>query len=164
MGSRLADRSAGVGAQRGGCLAGGDGRRRPSRRAARNAGRVPGVAADAKSAGLVGGAHRELVLVQLAQQHRAAIAQFFPGGGAVGRDKIVKDARPAGRADPFGQEDVFQRQRNSGQHVHVARRDATVGRFGPSQRLLRCDRDERADLGLHRLYSRQHGFGRLDRG
>ena len=88
---RLADRAAGIGAERAETLARGDRGGRAARRAARHALAVPGIARAAVGGVLVRRAHGELVAVELADAHRAGVEQAARDGGVVGRDEVLED-------------------------------------------------------------------------
>ena len=107
----LADRAAGVGADRPRRQPAGDRRRRAARRAARDPLAVPRVEHRAVARVLVRGAHRELVHVRLAEQagarRRRAFAPRSPCRAAV----ALEDPRARGRRDPLGAEDVLDGDR-----------------------------------------------------
>ena len=93
-----------------------DRRGRAARRAARDAREVPRVARRAERGVLGRRAHRELVAVGLAEQHRAGRrAAGASTRGVVRRDEVLEDLRRRGRADARGHEDVLERDRHAGE-------------------------------------------------
>ena len=108
----LADRAAGVGAERPRRQPGGDRRGAAARGAAGDARAVPGVEHRAVGGVLVGGAHRELVLVGLPEQARAGRGQARDGGGGVRRQVALEDLRPRLAGHALGAEQVLHRQRH----------------------------------------------------
>ena len=93
---RLADRAAGVGADRARREAAGDDRGRAAGGAARHPAPVPGVEDRPVGGVLVRGAHRELVHVGLAEHARAGGVEPADRGRGVGRPVALEDPR-AGR-------------------------------------------------------------------
>jgi len=102
LSGRLADRSAGVGAERDRRHPGGDGDGRPAARSAGRSRRVVGVACGPERRVLVGDAEGKLVQVGLAHEHGAGGAQ--PGDDARVPQRAVPDAhaRRRGRRDSLG--------------------------------------------------------------
>ena len=135
---RLADRAAGVGADRPGRQTGGDGGRAPARGSARNASSIPRVQHRADAGVLVRGAHRELVLVGLAQQRRARVLQLPDDRRRVRRPVALEDPRAGLAGDAFGTEQVLDRERHAGQRRR--------GRSGGRCRRLVRDPRERVEL------------------
>ena len=86
---RLADRAAGVGAERQRDQSGRDRRGRATRGAARHARLVPGVQGRSVSAVLGRRAHRELVHVRLAEQDRAGSPELGDHRGVVRRAEVL---------------------------------------------------------------------------
>ena len=107
----LADRAAGVGADRQGRLVGRHRGRAAAARAAGDAGQVPRVVGRTVGAVLGGGAHRELVHVGLAEDRQAGRAEPSHDRGVVRRDPALEDPRPAGRGEPTGGEHVLDGDR-----------------------------------------------------
>ncbi len=103
----LADRAAGVGADRPRRRAGGDGGGRAAARPAGHARAVPGVEDRAEGAVLGRGAHRELVLMGLGQQRRAGGGEALDGGRGVGRPVALEDLRAGLARDALGAEEVL---------------------------------------------------------
>ena len=108
----LADGAAGVGGGGSQAQVGGH-RGRRSRRRSRPAPacrRLPSALAPprvddgAEGAGLVGGAHGELVAVELAEHHRAGVPQVGVDGRFVGRLEVVEDLRAGRGAHALGAE------------------------------------------------------------
>ena len=89
---RLADRAAGVGADRAGRQAAGDRRGRAAGGAAGDAAAVPGVEHRPVGRVLVRGAHRELVHVGLAEHAGAGVVEAPHRGRGVGRPVALEDA------------------------------------------------------------------------
>ena len=117
-GRRLADRAAGVGAQRAGTQRGGHRRRRTARRPARHAIQRPGVAHRLEGAVLVGRAHGELVHVQLAQVDGARRLQPAPRRcSRRAGTKPGQDLRAGGGLDPPGDEDVLEADGHAAQRA-----------------------------------------------
>ena len=107
----LADRAAGVGADRPRREPRRDGGGAAARRAARDARAVPRVEHRAVAGVLVGRAHRELVLVGLAEQRRAGVAQPRDGRRRVRRQVALEDPRAGLARDVLGAEEVLDGQR-----------------------------------------------------
>ena len=124
---RLADRPAGVGAERERHLRRADGGRRAAARSARRARQRPGIAHRPERRVLVRRAHRELVAVGLADDHRAGGLEPLDDGGVVGRHVGVEDLRRRGGPHAAHAEVVLDRDR--------ARRPA-----GPAPRRRRAAR------------------------
>ena len=124
---RLADRSPGVGAARRRRKPRADRDGRAPRGSARHACRVPGVAHRAVETRLVRRAHRELVHVGLAQQHRTGRSPPLDDGRVVGCDEVAEHARPAGREDAVGAEDVLVRDRHAGERSCLTPRASRIG-------------------------------------
>ena len=125
----LADRAAGVGAERPRRQPGGDRRGAAARGATGDALAVPGVEHRAVGGVLVRGAHRELVLVGLPQQARAGGGQARDGGGGVRRQVALEDLRPRLAGYALGAEQVLHRQRHTVQSsAPGALRGAVAGR------------------------------------
>ena len=133
---RLADRAAGVGADRPRREAPGDGGRRAARRAARHAGAVPRVEHRAVGRVLVRRAHRELVHVGLAEQPGAGLVQAAHGGRRVRRPVALEDPRPGGGRDALGAEEVLDRDRQAAQRLAASAR-ATRARRATGRRSAR---------------------------
>ena len=109
---RLADRAARVGADRAGCEAAGDDRRRAARGAARDPAAVPGVEDRPVGGVLVRGAHRELVHVGLAEHPGACRVEPAHRGRRVRRPVALEDLRAGRGRRPLGAEDVLDRDRD----------------------------------------------------
>ncbi len=161
---RLADRAAGIGSQRGRGLAGGDAGGAGAGGSAGHGVEVPGVLHRPVGAVFVGAAHGELVHVQLADDHRAALLQPGHGGAVVGRHEALKDLRGAGGTDPLGAEDVLKRHGNAGQQVGLAGGAFLIRGLGGGQGLLFAYGDEGVDLLVGGGNALEAGLGQLDRG
>ena len=148
---RLADRAAGVRAERERRLVGGDRGGRAAGGAAGHLRQVPRVVDRPEPGVLRGGAHRELVHVGLADEDRARIAQPPGDGGLIRRVPALEDLRPAGRRRPDGGEQVLDRDRHAGQRAErLARRPPAVDVARLRQRVLRGHVQERLDLAVNR--------------
>ncbi len=163
--ARLADRAAGVGADRQRCLVRRDRGRAAAAGAARDAAEVPRVVGRAVGAVLGGGAHRELVHVGLAEDRQAGRAQPGDDRGVVRRHPALEDPRPAGRGQPTGGEHVLDRDRYA---VQRARRRpggaALVGRRGVAERSLGVDLQEGVHGAVDLGDPVEVGLGDLDAG
>ena len=132
--------AAGVGAERPDGLTGRHRGGGAAARPARHAFEIPRVVHGPVRRVLVGGAHRELVAVGLADEHRAGAGEPGPRGRVVGRDVGLEDLRPAGRADAVRGEDVLERDgdardgrlRRAGGEVDVELLGALGGELGAS--------------------------------
>ena len=131
----LADRAAGVGADRPRHQAGGDGRGAAARRPAGHALGVPRVADRAVAGVLVRRAHRELVHVGLAEHRRAGVLELLDRRGGVGRLVAVEDATAARAGHAVHAEQVLDAER------HAAERG--VGCRAPGGRPRRAPRGTR---------------------
>ena len=121
---RLADRAAGVGADRERRLERGDRGRRAAAGAAGDAVQVPRVVGRPEGRVLGRGAHGELVHVGLAEDHHAGLAQPAHHRRVVRRPPALEDPRPAGRRHALGGDDVLERQRYAGQRAELLARAA----------------------------------------
>ena len=160
---RLADRAAGIGAGRGRRHA----RRHRGRRAARGAARheaaAPGIAHRPEVRGLARGAHRELVHVALAEQHRARAVELLDDVGVVGADEVGEHARAAGGEQVARAEDVLVRDRDAGQRPGLALRPARVGAARVGEAARRVDRDEGIQLAVELRDALEMELRQLDR-
>ena len=151
---RLADRAAGVAAERQRGEAGGDRRRAAAARAAGDPGRVVRVAGGAERRVLGGAAHGELVEVGLADDDAAGGDDALDHGGVVGRAPAFEDLRRARRGDAPRAHVVLQRDRHAGERTRVlALRDGEVDRVGGRRaprravtRLKACSSGSRASM------------------
>ena len=114
---RLADRAAGVGADRQRRHAGRDGRGRAATAAAGAAPRVPGVAGGPERRGLRRGAHRQLVHVGPPEQDRPGLADPADGRSVAQRDHAGMGARPARGRLPADVDVVLDHERHAGQRA-----------------------------------------------
>ena len=156
---RLADRAAGVGAERAEALAA-----RPPPPPSRPTSR-PGRASCPTGCGsppkrrvLGRRAHRELVQLVLPTQHRAGLAQRAGDGGVVGRDEVLEDARAGGGAHALGADDVLDRDRDAVERPQRLARRAAADR--PPRACSSASSgghgDEAVQRRLRRLDARQH--------
>ena len=115
----LADGSAGVGAhgQRG--LESGQRCGRASRRTAGHVVEVPRVAGVAEGRVLGRRSHGEFVEVGLAEHRQTGGLDQGVHSRFVGRNPVLEHLRPGGRTRAFGDDEVFQRHRNTGEGVEV---------------------------------------------
>ena len=118
----LADRAAGVGADRPWRQAPGDRRGRAAGGAARNPPAVPRVAHRPVGGVLVRRPHRELVHVGLAEQPRAGVGEPANRGRRVRRPVALEDPRARGGLDALGAEEVLDRHRQAAQRLAAGRR------------------------------------------
>src|SRR6266849_3217572 len=79
-------------------------------------------------------AHRELVHVGFADEHRALGAQLRDHGRIERWNEVLKNLRCARRLDTLGRVDVLNPQRYAAKRWHVASCEALVGGIG----LLEC--------------------------
>src|SRR5690606_35114756 len=143
-GSRLADRAAGIGRGGTGAQMRGNGCGRTAGGAAghqllvRTFG-TPRVDHRAVMRGLVGGAHGELVHVQLAE-HDGTVVPEVPGDGRfVFRLEAVEDVTTGLGVHPFGREQVLDAERNALERAALAGAEALVGGLSHRDRLFRRD-------------------------
>ena len=161
---RLADRPAGVGADRQGRLVRGHGRRRATGGPARDAVQVPRVGRRPERGVLRGGAHRELVHVGLAQDHGPGVPQALGDVGVERRAVPLQDPG-AGRAlAALDRHEVLERHRDAEQRVErvhgavtlapgvgqAGGGQARVGGVGLGQRPLVVDRQPRVEPMVRR--------------
>ncbi len=149
-GTGLADRAAGVGAERQRRLVRRDGGGAATAGPAGDAGEVPRVVGRAEGAVLGGGAHRELVHVGLAEDRQAVAAEPRDDRGVVRRHPAVEDPRAAGGRQATGGEHVLDRDRDAVQGAPgLARLAPAVGLLGGAQRSLGVDVQEGMDGAVH---------------
>ncbi len=152
----LADRAAGVRAERERREPGGDRGGGTTARTAGDPARVARVAGRAERRVLGRRAHRELVEVRLADRDPAGVEHPLHDRRGVRRLPALEDARRAGRGDPAGAEVVLQRDRDSGERARVlTARDRRVDRVGGGQRGVGHHEVERVQLGLARRDGRE---------
>ena len=111
---RLAHAATGVGSQRPHRLAGRHRGGGPAARATRHPVEVPRVVHRPVRGVLVRGAHRELVAVGLADEHRTGARQSRPRRRVVRRHVALEDLRTARGPDPVGREHVLDGDRDAG--------------------------------------------------
>ena len=163
QGGGLPDRAAGVGAQRGDAQVRGHRRGRAPGGTAGNIIPVPGVAGGAEGRVFRGGAHGELIHVDLAQKHRPGPAQPGADGGVIGGDEVRQDPGAAGGSETPGDHDVFEGQGDARQ-----RRGLTPGQHGggllghgPGPGFVHGDIG--VELAVPRLDAGEHRLGHLHR-
>ncbi len=159
----LADRAAGVGPDRDRHVVGRNRRRRAAAAAARDALEIPRVCRRAPGRVLGRRAHRELVHVRLARQHRAGALEQLCDMRVVRADVALEDAAAGGRRVALGQDEVLEPDRNPeqggqtvdrgvtpplGEALVRARRPGSAHRRGrASARHAAHDRSSRFDRG-----------------
>ena len=133
---RLADRSAGVGAERERRHAGGDGHRRSAARSAGNAIGRPRIPRRAERRVLGRRSHRELVAVGLADDDGAGRLEPRDDGGVERRHERLEDPRRGGRPDAARAEVVLERDRHAGQRTIAPAIAVAIDRGGALERAL----------------------------
>jgi hypothetical protein len=113
--------------------------------------RVPGVAGDMKGGVLGGGAHGELVHVELADDNGILGLEPPDDESVVGRHELRQDLRTAGGAHPSSADRILDADRDAGQHRHVTPGDGRVGRAGVRH-------------GFGSGHSQKGPYARVDRG
>ena len=145
---RLADRAAGVGADRERRVEGRHRRRRAAAAAARHAVERPRVGRRAVGRVLGGRAHRELVHVGLAEDHRARLAQPLGDVGVVRGDVALEDPRARRALAAGDRHEVLERDRDPEQRMEPVERvgrvrasggESGVGGVGLGERPLAVD-------------------------
>ncbi len=154
-GRRLADRAARVRARRGRNQPGRDRRGGAPRASARHAGPVPGIFHRAEEAVLVRRAHRELVHVGLAGDHRARPVELLDHVRVIGRDEVAEDLRPAGGAPALRAEEVLVRHRDAGERPSLAPCDHCICNTRLGEALLVIDRDEGIEPAVEAVDARE---------
>src|SRR5258706_504186 len=123
---------------------------RPS--AARHAGQVPRVARGAEGGVLGGGAHRELVHVELAEQDRPRRVEPRDHRRVVRRDEAVEDLRTRGGTDAARAEQVLEGDRDTVERSpRIARLEAGIGLGRAAERVLPGDGEEGPQLRIDAL-------------
>src|SRR5690606_37025670 len=137
------DRAAGVGAGRAGAEPRRDRRRRAARAAARREWRAvaviapPGRRDRAERAGLVRGAHRKLVQVELAAHPRPGGEERGGDRRLVGRREAFEDAARGAGSRALRREQVLDAERHAGEWLELARCTRGVRGLGGSERMIR---------------------------
>ncbi|MPM22387.1 hypothetical protein SDC9_68839 [bioreactor metagenome] len=142
----LADGAAGIGAGGAGCQACRNCRCRAARRAARNAGLVPGVQHLADGRVLVGRAHGEFIKVELAERDAARIGQLGHHRRIERRLVAGQHLGGGGRREVLGDEQVFVRNRHAGQLGVRAAGNRRVGGLGLGEGHVFVDVNECAQV------------------
>ncbi|MPM54238.1 hypothetical protein SDC9_101013 [bioreactor metagenome] len=147
---RLADRTAGIGADRQRSLEGRQARRRTAARATRDPLQIPRIAGRTVGGGLGRGTHRKLVQIRLAEDHQAGGKQPVDDRGVVRRNPALQNARAGRRGQPLIAEEVFDPDRHSCQGAQLlAGRDPGVHRACLLQGALGIDGQEGVNVGVH---------------
>ena len=145
-GRGLADRAAGVGADRERRLERGEHRARAAARAAGDPVEVPRVVRRAVGRVLGRGAHRELVHVGLAEDRQAGLAQLRHDRRVVRRDPALEDPAAARRRQALGRHDVLDGDRHAGEGAEaLARLTPLVDRARLGEGALGVD----VEVGVH---------------
>ena len=143
---RLPDRAAGVGADSRGGHVGRHAGSRTAARTARGPRQVPRVTNRAEGRILVRAAHRELVHVGLAHEHRIGLTQPGDHIGVVGRPEALQHLRRAGSGHVGGAEHVLERHWQAGEgSQRLACFSSGVDVGGPHERSLTIDGQESVD-------------------
>ena len=155
----LADGAAGIGGGGAECEAGGDSGGGATGRATGHqlaviASAGPRVDHRAEGGGGVGGAHRELIQIGLAEEDGTIAQQIGRDRAFVRRHERFQNAAGRGGAYAGGAEQILDGQRNAGERAVVAARQRRIGGGGLGTRQVRGDSDE----GV------QHRVQRVDRG
>jgi hypothetical protein len=138
-GRRDPERAGGVGAGRRRDHSRGEGRGRPTARAARRTVELQRVG------DLVGrAADRELVRVQVPEQHHPASLEPLPDGARPRRALVEQPAR-GGQRLPSGRVEVLEADRDAGERPRVAPRPSLVRALGRRERVVLVDADPRVD-------------------
>ncbi len=160
---RLADRAAGVGAQRRRAQARRHRRRAAAAAATGDARQIPGVMRGMKPRIFARRAHRELVHVELAEENGARVAQPGDRGRVVGRDEVFEHPRGARRRRPARAHDVLQAERHAQQRPAFAVFARRVGGVGLRERLVLHEPQVCACLAVDRLDPVIIGLGQFAR-
>ncbi|MNQ64607.1 hypothetical protein D3C85_790370 [compost metagenome] len=160
-GGRLADRAAGVGAGGGGHQARGHGCGGAAGGAAGYVLEAPGVLHRAVMAGFVGGAHGELVHVQLAEADGAGGLEAGDHGGVVGRLEAAEDLRTTAGQHAFGAEQVLMGDGGAEQGAMLTGGTPRVGCLGLFDGRFVGDADKAVQLRIELVDARQQGAGQL---
>ena len=163
-GRGLPDRPARVGAGRRGREARRHRGRGSAGASARHGALVPRVLHRAEIRVLVRRAHRELVHVGLAEDHRAGAVEALDHMRVVGGDEVFQHARAARRRPSRGAEEILVSDRNAGERHCVAARDACVGRARLREGLLPIDGDEGVEARIEALDPLEARRRQLDAG
>src|SRR5215472_169013 len=159
---RLADASSGIGSQGAEYLPSSDSCGGAAGRAPWRATQIPRIVGGKESGGFSRRAHRELVLIQLAEDRQAGAFEKLHCGGVVGRNESGEDFRSSGGLHPLGKEEVFHRDRNSIQRAQRSRLSAVIRGLCRGECALRVDPKKGLDPRIYRFNAAQAGMGRLD--
>ena len=128
------------------------GRDRRCRATARTPGgplQIPGVGGFLVRRILGGRAHRELVHVHLAHQHRIGGSQLADDVGVIRRDKVPQHLAGTGCGLPGDADHILDRDGNTGERPQRSSRGpATVDLGGLCERSLTIDMQERLDVAI----------------
>ena len=161
--ARLADRAAGVGAERDRRQAGRHRDRGAAARPARDAIQRPRIARHAERRVLGRRAHRELVAVGLAEDDRAGRFQALDGRRGEGRHEALEDPRGGGGRHVARAEVVLHRHRHAEQRPIGGRGVLGVERRRPRQHPRRIDVQEGAEPAAGRVAAIEPGDARQER-
>ena len=169
---RLADRAAGVGADAQRHVEGRHRRRRAAAAATGDSIEIPGIGRRPVGRVLGRRAHRELVHVGLAQDHRADVAQPLGDVGVVRGDVALEDARAGGALAALDRDQVLERDGDAQERMQRGQRGGAlgpgggqpcIGGVGLGQRPLVVDREPGVEGVVAALGRLERGFGRLVR-
>ncbi len=146
-----------------------DSRRRAARRPAghellRAALGAPRADARPEIARLVGGAHRELVHIELAEHDRARVPKVLRDGRFVGGLEIVQDVRAGGRADALGAVEILDAERDAFERADARFRfgaEPLVQLFRRFHRFIGGHDQKGVERFVAGLDGRKAGFGKL---
>ncbi len=161
---RLANRSAGVGAERTQAFMRRDCGGRSARRSAGDARGIVRIHRRPERGVLRRRAHREFIHVRLADEYRAGIAQPLDHRRVKRRHEGFQDSRRASRANAPRRVDILDAERNPAHRRRVARGQPSVSRARLLERLILAHRDEGVEPGLGRGDSIETIAGELRRG
>ena len=157
--------TAGIGAERAEDHASGDRGARAARRAARDMGLVPRVAAVAPMLVVAGGAGGEFRHVEPAEINRAGLMKAGESGAVVVRYEVLADARAAGGDVARTVEHVLVGERHAVQRTRrLAPCERGIGCRGTFQRRLRLQGNEAVEDRLEPLSAGDSGGHHLDGG
>ena len=114
------------------------------------------------AARLVRRAHGELVVVELAEHHRAGVPEVGADRQFISRLEIVEDLRARGRADAVGAEKILVADRKAFERARLARGDRSSLAFGLGQRVLRRRQHVSVERRVRLLDCTEKSVGQLE--